>query len=46
MPLPEEMIRHLTGSQMVSLHADISTQVGERIIVFTLKDDLERKLGL
>ncbi|HIC94009.1 MAG TPA: DUF2294 domain-containing protein [Anaerolineae bacterium] len=44
--LLEEMIRHLTGSQVVSLHADISTRTGERIIIFTLKDDLERKLGL
>mgnify|MGYP003881621927 CR=1 FL=1 len=44
--LLEEMIRHLTGSEVISLHADISTRTGERIIVFTLKDDLEQKLGL
>jgi uncharacterized protein YbcI len=38
------MILDLTGVQVVSLHSDISVRTGERIIVFTLGEDLEAKL--
>ena len=37
----DEIILDLTGMQVVSLHSDISVRTGERIIVFTLADDLE-----
>jgi uncharacterized protein YbcI len=40
----DEMILLLTGVRVVSLHSDISTKTGERIIVFTLSEDLEAKL--
>jgi uncharacterized protein YbcI len=40
----DEMILLLTGVRVVSLHSDISTKTGERIIVFTLSEDLESKL--
>ena len=39
----DEMILHLTEVQVVSLHCDISIKTGERIIVFTLAEDLESK---
>jgi uncharacterized protein YbcI len=39
----DEMIEHLTGVQVVSLHSDMSIKRGERIIVFTLAEDLESK---
>lgn len=32
------IIRDITGQSVVSLHTDISTRTGERIIVFTLDD--------
>ena len=39
----DEMILHLTEMSVVSLHCDISIKTGERIIVFTLAEDLESK---
>ena len=39
----DELILDLTGVQVVSLHSDISIDTGERIIVFTLSEDLEAK---
>ena len=38
-----EMIQSLTGIEVVSMHSDISTQTGERIVVFTLVEDLEAR---
>ena len=35
-PLIEAMIQEVTGSQVVSLHHDISTVTGEEVLVFTL----------
>ena len=37
-PLLEKNISGITGREVVSLHTDISTVTGERIIVFTLGD--------
>ena len=34
-------IKEITGYNVISLHTDISTKTGERIIVFTLNKDLE-----
>ena len=41
----DQMIFDLTGVQVLSLHSDISVRTGERIIVFTMVDDLESRLG-
>jgi len=41
--LLDDMIQGLTGVQVVSLHSDMSIKQGERIIVFTLAEDLEAK---
>jgi uncharacterized protein YbcI len=35
-PLLEDVIRKATGRKVVSLHTDISTKTGERVIIFTL----------
>ena len=35
-PLLEKTISHITGRKVISLHTDISTVTGERIIIFTL----------
>lgn len=35
-PLLEAVVRDILGREVVSLHTDISTKTGERIIVFTL----------
>jgi len=39
--LLENLIANITGCQIKSLHTDISTRTGERIIVFTLEQNLE-----
>ncbi|MBE3563040.1 MAG: DUF2294 domain-containing protein [Hydrogenibacillus schlegelii] len=38
------LIERLIGMPVRSLHTDLSTRTGERIIVFRLNDDLERRL--
>ena len=40
--LLEKMVRNLTGSQVSSLHNDISSRTGESIIVFILEKNLEK----
>ena len=42
-PLLENMVRSVTGCQMISLHTDMSTRTGERIIVLIVDDDLEKQ---
>jgi len=42
--LLESMISDITGFQVKSLHTDISTKTGERVIIFTLDQDLEDKI--
>jgi uncharacterized protein YbcI len=34
------LIKQISGRDVVSMHSDISAKTGERIIVFTLKEDL------
>jgi len=43
--LLENMISGIVGCGVKSLHTDISTKTGERIIIFTLEQDLESKLN-
>ncbi len=35
-PLMEAMVEGITGSKVLSLHHDISTQTGEEVVLFTL----------
>ena len=37
----KEIILNITGAHVVSLHTDLSSRTGERIIVFKLETDLE-----
>lgn len=43
-PALEAIVREHTGSQVKSLHTDISARTGERIIVFTLEENLGGRL--
>jgi uncharacterized protein YbcI len=43
--LLENIISDITTCQVKSLHTDISTKTGERIIIFTLEQDLEDKFN-
>ncbi|AGB40832.1 hypothetical protein Halha_0866 [Halobacteroides halobius DSM 5150] len=40
-----EIIKEKTSEEVVMFHTDISTQTGERIMVFRLSSDLEKKLN-
>jgi uncharacterized protein YbcI len=40
-PLLDKTILDITGRQIISLHTDISTVTGERIIVFTLAEPVK-----
>ena len=42
--LLENIIFEITACEIKSLHTDISTKTGERIIIFTLKENFEDKL--
>ena len=42
--LLDKIILEITGHQIKSLHSDISTKTGERVIIFTLENNLEDKL--
>lgn len=39
----ERIIKDLTGCDVISMHSDLSTRTGERIIVFVVSEDLERQ---
>lgn len=39
----ETIIQQITGESVVSFHTDVSTQTGERIMVFMLADSLEKQ---
>lgn len=40
----DNIVLRITGSKIISLHSDISTRNGERVIVFILDNDLEAQL--
>ena len=42
--LLENIIANITGCQIRSLHTDISTKIGERVIIFSLAQNLEERL--
>lgn len=41
----EEIVRDILGCEIVSLHTDMSSKTGERIVVLTLDTNLAKKLG-
>ncbi len=41
--LLENIVSEITGCQIKSLHTDISTKTGERVIIFTLEQNLENR---
>jgi uncharacterized protein YbcI len=44
-PILDEIVQRVTGCHVVSLHTDISVKSGERVIVFTMAEDLEERFG-
>lgn len=41
----KKIILTITGEEVVSFHTDISTQTGERVMVFKLSNDLQGKFS-
>ena len=44
-PLLESIVLDITGVPVTSLHSDISTRTGERIILLTMAENLEARFG-
>ena len=44
-PLLYQVVGDITGTKILDLHTDISTQSGERVFVFTLENNLEKTLA-
>ena len=44
-PLLYQVVGDITGTKILDLHTDISTESGERIFVFTLETNLEKTLA-
>jgi len=44
-PLLEALVNKITGANLISLHTDMSSHTGERIIVLTTDTDLEKQFG-
>lgn len=42
-PLLEEIVRRVTGAELVSLHTDMSSRTGERIVVLTVDANLQKQ---
>ena len=40
-PLLEAVVEAITGLKLISLHTDISTRTGERLIVFTMSENIK-----
>ncbi|MFH1957840.1 MAG: DUF2294 domain-containing protein [bacterium] len=41
--LLEKLIQNIIGIKLITLHTDISTKTGERIIVFIMDENLEKR---
>lgn len=44
-PLIEAIVRDVVGCELVSLHTDMSTKTGERVVVLTLNINLDDKFA-
>lgn len=42
-PLLDAVVESITGQKVISLHTDISTVTGERVILFTLENDPRKR---
>lgn len=41
----KQIVEEITGLSAVSMHADLSTTTGERVILFVMADNVEEKFG-
>ncbi len=43
--LLDEVVEEIVGCKIISMHKDISTRTGERVVVFTVDRDVEKLYG-
>ena len=43
--LIEEMVDEIVGVEVISLHTDMSSRTGERVVVLTMAENLQEKFG-
>ena len=43
--LLDEIVRQILGCESISLHTDMSTKTGERIVVITVDTNLDKRFG-
>ena len=43
--LLDEIVRQILGCKPISLHTDMSTKTGERVVVITVDTDLDKRFG-
>ncbi len=43
--LIEEMVNQIVGVEVISLHTDMSSRTGERVVVLTMAENLQEKFG-
>jgi len=43
--LLDEIVRQILGCEPISLHTDMSTKTGERVVVITVDTDLDKRFG-
>ena len=43
--LLDEIVRQVLGCEPISLHTDMSTKTGERVVVITVDTDLDKRFG-
>lgn len=44
-PLLEDIVQRILGCNVISLHTDMSTVTGERVIVLTVDEDLDERFA-
>jgi uncharacterized protein YbcI len=43
--LLDEIVHQVLGCELISLHTDMSTKTGERVVVITVDTDLDKRFG-
>ena len=43
-PMLYQIVKDITGSEVIGLHTDVSTKSAERVIIFIMSENIEKKL--
>lgn len=45
-PMLYQIVKDITGSEAIGLHTDVSTKSAERVIIFIMAENIEKKLKI